>query len=881
MADTFTLSGSLADFLGDFTAYEVTGLYLESSERSLTDLTTGVQRVGGGKEIDVDAVAGTWSAVGVPSSADVNWMPAGSQNRLIVHYRHHVTGEERKWESNWFEVTADVAFKDVVQATPTVVSSTVVTNVLAARDEAVAAAETATQLATSDGQTAYNLENGPLSQGVLTATVVPRGEGSPDSALAPLYVDNLPHSMGSAAPTNAATFGAITVTGTAGSKTLTATGATSILAGVGSVLPWDAVLNRASGDDDFFVTVVSTNGSTTLTLLRALDENFTGTLSPKYTAPLDQHITRQATRAYAQHIANEVGIFGSRGRIMAGCWFSQPASYGLSLWARNAALIAYGISNSAAPIVQTALSAQTTGNVQATVDGVSQRTVSGVAGIMCGTHTTGHGCEATLYPGRRDSVLEFWTTAYRTTSVAAISTITVSVVADGETIYTGAFDSFMQRHRIALHSASKVVVSVTNLDGTPAYIYCSQLMLREAGAAARPGGATKKAVLLADSWGEYHSGAFATDLAEKTGATVVNHSLSGMTTEWALDWFDTYVLAEKPDECYIHFFTNDSNNLAGTFTAADGSTKPLWPSGLGTDTAAAKDHWRANILQLIRRCQAAGIKPIVLMPGGTASPSQAQKHFGWSWWLQRPALADDYAATSTELADATAYVNLFGKKTGAKVMVGPSTRTAKGPLAADAWINLAEDSVKQLQIASLHSGTYAVATGVTIGTDTDLNGLSDGFVELSFGVITGDVRTYSIVSTYQKVSTAYAASGASGDTRVGANFTATAGGDYLMVFDVINASASQSFGFYESASGTTSTLAANASGVGVFAVRATAATAGTKYAGIYTVRANGTTKDYTIRKLLVINMASLIAAAPNAEYMSTAELAAFVLAMQP
>ena len=129
-------------------------------------------------------------------------------------------------------------------------------------------------------------------------------------------------------------------------------------------------------------------------------------------------------------------------------------------------------------------------------------------------------------------------------------------------------------------------------------------------------------------------------------------------------------------------YTNDENKVTGTFTAPDGSTPLLWPTGL-TD-AQSLTRWRANLLTLVYRCQQAGIRPVIIMPGGTASESQMQHHVQWAQALEMPPVTE-WVALAGELTDATAYINTVGKRTGTRVMVGTSPRYATGPLPADAW----------------------------------------------------------------------------------------------------------------------------------------------------------------------------------------------------
>lgn len=471
----------------------------------------------------------------------------------------------------------------------------------------------------------------------------------------------------------------IAVSGTAGSAVLNSTESAKV-AGLGSG-KFEAVLNATDGTNDFFVTVLSHNGSNQLTLRAPLARNFTGTLSSKYDANLGQHLTKAATLAYAQHASTYSGALGAKGRILAGVWEHRPAAYYTDVWKLNAALTAYGVSNTAdSPIVRSEMTVGGVHNILLAADRMPMYPAYKATGPNVGTHLKGHGAEATIYTGRRNAVLEFFTSANRST--AAGHRLRVTVTGDGAALYDQTHDGWLTRVNVPVNGFDRVVVSVTNDQDNPVALRLSSLILREAGTSGRVG--QGRVVTLGDSWFGYYDGEFAKALAAKTGAQVVNHGLGGTTTEWALDWFDHYVLAEKPDECWIHFFTNDLNNnqTGATYLAPDGTTKPLWPTGLTSDQA--RDRWIRNLATLIYRCQKAGIRPVIIKPGGTASENQMQRNVVASSEMEKPAVAD-WNALPAEVADVAAYINVVGKRTGAQITVAGQPRYASGPNPADVW----------------------------------------------------------------------------------------------------------------------------------------------------------------------------------------------------
>jgi len=549
----------------------------------------------------------------------------------------------------------------------------------------------------SDGQAV--VKDGATAGAVRWTDHVAQGSRAEEATLAPLYVETFTTGLTDRSPDNVRTgldstqqTGGgyaeeltVAVTGAAGSNLLTTT-ETDKVAGFGTN-PWAAVLSASDGSDDFWVTVRTHDGSTQITLRETLDEAFTGTLTPKYEGSLAQHLTKAATRAYARHAARAVGLFGSRGGVLEGTWSARPPAYNTA-WVKNAALTAYGTVNSAAPVVQSGLGPQSAAlNIRDTPDLIAFLPISQISSMVAGVHAAGHGVEATLHPRRRDAVLEFWTGTYRSGVSQAASRLTVTVTVDGNTAYSKTHDGWLTQVLVPVHGADTVAVSVTNADGGIYYIYLSQMMLREAGIGGGRSSAARKIVTMGDSWFAYYNGQFAATLAAVAGAKVVNRALGSQTTDWALSWFDPYVRDEKPDEAWFHFFTNDHNNpQSGTFVAPDGSTQPVWPTGL--TAAQAKARWQANIATLIRRCQDAGIKPVIVLPGGTASIGQTHGHLDWAWSLDRPRPVG-WRAADAELTAVGGYANTTGKAAGTQVFNTTTTRPlwASGAATTATWVD--------------------------------------------------------------------------------------------------------------------------------------------------------------------------------------------------
>jgi hypothetical protein len=516
----------------------------------------------------------------------------------------------------------------------------------------------------------------------------------PGVSVAPVFIDTRPTGVLSKVPDNVrtglaatqyaaggyTTEMAIAVVGARGSKVLTTT-ETAKVAGLGAG-KFPAVINSTDGQQDTFVTVMGHNGSTEIRLRQALTADFTGTLSAKFDSLSGQHLTQRGTRAYIAAAARASAFDSARGRILAGTWSLRPADFNTA-WVRNAALVAYGLVNSEAPVVRTDLTTQSAHNPVDVVDGVDLHPLATASGVQVGTHLNGHGMTADLYTGRRDTVLEFWTAAQRSGQSGAAYRLRVTVVADGISLYDAEHDAYMKQVKLATSGYDRITVSITNAnpEDTKYYIYASEMTLREAGAGGKIG--KGKVVTFGDSWWAFYDGYAAKVLREKTGAVVVNRAVGGMTSDWGMAMFDEYVLKERPDECWIHFFINDANNsTTATFVAPDGTTQRVWPSGLTLDQA--RDRWRQNMLRLIERCQRAGIRPVIFLPTGTASEAQTSRSLSWFSVLDRAGLSE-WQATVAELAAAGAYVNTVGKYPGARVQIGASPRYATGAAPADAW----------------------------------------------------------------------------------------------------------------------------------------------------------------------------------------------------
>ncbi|MFA9203639.1 MAG: hypothetical protein ACEQSD_06550, partial [Flavobacteriales bacterium] len=119
--------------------------------------------------------------------------------------------------------------------------------------------------------------------------------------------------------------------------------------------------------------------------------------------------------------------------------------------------------------------------------------------------------------------------------------------------------------------------------------------------------------------------------ASGVSVTTLNMGFGGQTSAWGKNWVGKILsLNPKPTHCIICFYVNDNNSIGSpSATAYDFDPVDMFLnktvasggiSGRITDSAA----WKSNLLYIVNRLTASGIKPIILIPSQTASSSQSQ-----------------------------------------------------------------------------------------------------------------------------------------------------------------------------------------------------------------------------------------------------------------
>ena len=135
-----------------------------------------------------------------------------------------------------------------------------------------------------------------------------------------------------------------------------------------------------------------------------------------------------------------------------------------------------------------------------------------------------------------------------------------------------------------------------------------------------------KVVYIGDSWGVYHTAATTRELTRLMTAdggtpTVLNYSRGGHSTNYALDGFEEYVVANHPDKVIIEYYCNDFASIGGTnlgtFTAVDGTQKSL--------NVTTLTQYLENMNKMVEIAIQNGIQPIIIMASVTDAITRTQE----------------------------------------------------------------------------------------------------------------------------------------------------------------------------------------------------------------------------------------------------------------
>ncbi|MGR2935316.1 phage tail protein [Vibrio vulnificus] len=456
----------------------------------------------------------------------------------------------------------------------------------------------------------------------------------------------------------------------------------------------------------------------------------------KYNAARGQHLSEHGTYAYADHVYDTPAMRAVSKRFFNECTVQTPPSVQTAVKS-NQAVIDYGRSNMFD--VVTELNPNGNRNI-IDFDGHPIRPASWTCGLTQGVHKSGHGITIDEVVNG-EGYVEFSLGGYTTDKAGGVvkrSNLRVRAYSNEHLIYDENHNYWCHQVFIPFVQSERIRVEIELIEDDVMYIDISQLKIYKSEfSLARLIDRDSRVVTLGDSWFEWYDGGFARRLQSRMlndGGTgkVINHAKGGMTTKWALAWFNEYVVKERPDVVVFNFFTNDFLDLKdATFTDPLGNEHLL--------TVQDEKIWEQNIYKLCALAIENGIRPVVIKPCGTASVGQNQGHGNHATLLNKGEPVQEMQVVSEEAVnDPSARVNLFGKRLGKSVFVGGEVYHAEGPEPDAPWSNKMANRVGRLE-----ANTYVFSSFDTVPFDIDnvTDGLAAGFSLQSYGDNTGSTFT--------------------------------------------------------------------------------------------------------------------------------------------
>ncbi|MEM1215261.1 MAG: SGNH/GDSL hydrolase family protein, partial [Bacteroidota bacterium] len=499
------------------------------------------------------------------------------------------------------------------------------------------------------------------------------------------------------APNNASTNGNISNTwefsGTVGNAFILMD--TDTVAAFGNALKtFPLVLEWVEGTDTTYENVVSTyRGNDTVYLDAPLTHSCAiCRVEALHLEPLEQHLTKFGTRLFVDQFYNRPIQYHSSGEIIEHITTRNSSKFN-TFYKVNPASSAYGdqtIDNVRTRINTDNAAGNYFYNIQSGDSRVYKPYQNSTGRIRIGTHAVGQGLTGTTYVKGKRGVSRLYVSANVSNVITPeADSLMAEIIITGDetiikrdTVYTS-----MKMIEASFSGYDSLTIDVRSLRGSEWWIDVWETTINTTenyGQRTIP--RNSKIVVLGDSWTKFHENEFANYLQSRItrdegSGVVVNQGLGGRTSAWALDWFDTLVVSEKPDIVILEYFTNDV--LAGplNYTAPDGTTKNYAVGDI--------DHWKANLIELQRRSVENGIVPIVLNAFPVGSPTQSQIHSTWALELL-PSVTNDLereipTVVPLALTDETSYINQFGKYAGRLIHIDTALYVATGESPSDSW----------------------------------------------------------------------------------------------------------------------------------------------------------------------------------------------------
>jgi hypothetical protein len=457
----------------------------------------------------------------------------------------------------------------------------------------------------------------------------------------------------------------MTVTTTAGSNVVTRTaGAPMSDAGTGA---WMGVLR--DGDVHRVVNVVSSAGND-LTLVQAVATTGVMELGSYHEAALGQHVSPIGGVALADlifdadpfQLAAPTALFDADSQ--RGTWYATPwvsPFFSPQFWRQfgglaNNMLTMGSVQNMFEPTASI-FTGSVINTATATCSGVGQgmEEVIAVSGPGLMALTFGHGRSGSL-----------------------ANTVRLSVLADGVQIHQSDWNAGLRRAVVPFGNCSELRVRVTALQASATMISVSRIQILDypvaLSAAVNPG---DRMLVIGDSWvDESFRPEVVTRLrarAAQIGATVLpSVGVGGTQATYALEAvsgrrrIDSWLDAARPSVVLIHYYINDYN------------------------ASVSAQAWAANISELVRTCLARSIRPLVILPGCTASSSQTQgmaQAYGNRLGVSAVSRVSITEALQPEISAVGAFVNTVQKTPGRAIRNSTNSAiyVARGSAAADPW----------------------------------------------------------------------------------------------------------------------------------------------------------------------------------------------------
>lgn len=388
-----------------------------------------------------------------------------------------------------------------------------------------------------------------------------------------------------------------------------------------------------------------------------------------------QHLSRFGYKALADHIAaaqqkyayrKKNPIFVYHPPICSYLAYNNPNIYNLTKTAKLIDVTVLGNAGNGGYVAGTTSLPRTCNTASADVN----ITTGPLSTYLSRSYTVvsagaGDGIEITFDVNGLDGFIDIPVSAERLTYDTSLVTegrVRLQVLGDGTTVFHDVtYDAGLVNYaKVNYSGATRIAVRMTLADAVPSALHLYGIYAYQKSPETPVSGlfsAGDVVAFLGDSWTQYPQAVageilplrpdgstgdgmqfLSVRLKERlaaAGIAITTHNMGkgGQTSAWGAYWVDKILaLTPKPTHCVVSFWVNDYNSAAAAVSGADSAYDfdPLNMWGQKVQSAGGKkgavtvDQWFANLQAISRKLLAAGIKPIILAPGHSASGSQTQ-----------------------------------------------------------------------------------------------------------------------------------------------------------------------------------------------------------------------------------------------------------------